>query len=39
MAGKSPARQLPDFFLRQMQLPIYPFERPNFLPTAKNKQV
>lgn len=39
MAGKSPARQLPDFFLRQMQLPIYPFESPNFLPTAKNKQV
>ena len=39
MAGKSPARQLPDFFLRQMQLPIYPFESPNFLPTVKNKQV
>ena len=39
MAGKSPARQLPDFFLRQMQLPIYPFESLNFLPTAKNKQV
>lgn len=39
MVGKSPARQLPDFFLRQMPLPIYPFESPNFLPTAKNKQV
>lgn len=39
MVGKSPARQLPDFFLRQMKLPIYPFESPNFLPTAKNKQV
>lgn len=39
MVGKSPARQLPNFFLRQMQLPIYPFESPNFLPTAKNKQV
>lgn len=39
MVGKSPARQLPDFFLRQMQLPIYPFESPNFLPTTKNKQV
>lgn len=39
MMGKSPARQLPDFFLRQMKLPIYPFESPNFLPTAKNKQV
>ena len=39
MVGKSPARQLPDFFLRQMQLPIYPFESPNFLTTAKNKQV
>lgn len=39
MVGKSPAHQLPDFFLRQMKLPIYPFESPNFLPTAKNKQV
>ena len=39
MSGKSRARQLPSFFLRQMQLPIYPFESPNFLPTAKNKQV
>lgn len=39
MVGKSPARQLPDFFLRQMKLPVYPFESPNFLPTAKNKQV
>ncbi|MGM9760795.1 MAG: glycosyltransferase family protein [Parabacteroides sp.] len=39
MVGKSPSRQLPDFFLRQMNLPVYPFESPNFLPTAKNKQV
>ncbi|MDD6766986.1 MAG: hypothetical protein PUF30_08510, partial [bacterium] len=39
LVGKSPARQLPDFFLREMKLPIHPFESPNFLPTAKNKQV
>lgn len=39
LVGKSPARRLPDFFREKIQTPIYPFESPNFLPTAKNKQV
>ena len=39
MVGKSPARRLPDFFKEKIQTPIYSFESPNFLPTAKNKQV
>ena len=39
LVGKSPARRLPDFFLNKIQSPVYPFESPNFLPTAKNKQV
>lgn len=39
LVGKSPARRLPDFFLRKMEVPIHPFESPNFLPTAQNKQV
>ncbi len=38
LVGKSPARRLPDFFLDKIQAPVYPFESPNFLPTAKNKQ-
>lgn len=39
LVGKSPARRLPDFFLNKIQSPVYLFESPNFLPTAKNKQV
>ena len=40
LVGKSPARRLPAvFFLNKIQSPVYPFESPNFLPTAKNKQV
>lgn len=39
LVGKSPARRLPDFFLRKMEVPIHPFESPNFLLTAQNKQV
>lgn len=39
LVGKSPARRLPDFFLNKIGVPVYPFESPNFLPTAKNKQV
>ena len=39
LVGKSPARRLPDFFLNKILSPVYPFESPNFLPTAKNKQV
>ena len=39
LVGKSPARRLPDFFLHKIEVPVYSFESPNFLPTAKNKQV
>ena len=39
LVGKSPARRLPSFFVDKIHAPIYSFESPNFLPTAKNKQV
>lgn len=39
LVGKSPARRLPEFFSEKIDVPVYPFESPNFLPTAKNKQV
>lgn len=39
LVGKSPSRRLPDFFINKIDSPVYPFESPNFLPTAKNKQV
>lgn len=39
LVGKSPARHLPDFFSEKINVPVFPFESPNFLPTAKNKQV
>lgn len=39
LVGKSPSRRLPDFFINKIDTPVYPFESPNFLPTAKNKQV
>lgn len=39
LVGKSPSRQLPIFFKEKLGVPIYTFESPNFLPTAKNKQV
>lgn len=38
LVGKSPARHLPAFFTEKIGVPLYPFESPNFLPTAKNKQ-
>lgn len=38
LVGKSQARRLPAFFETKIGVPIYPFESPNFLPTAKNKQ-
>ncbi|WP_106829433.1 glycosyltransferase family protein [Parabacteroides pacaensis] len=38
LVGKSPVRQLPDFFKKKMKAPIDTFESPNFLPSAKNKQ-
>ena len=39
MVGKSPMRRLPGFFSEKIGVPIYSFESPNFLPTAKNKQI
>lgn len=39
LVGKSPARHIPDFFMEKINAPVYSFESPNFLPTAKNKQV
>lgn len=39
LVGKSPARVLPSFFREKMRAPIESFESPNFLPSAKNKQV
>lgn len=39
LVGKSPARVIPSFFTEKINAPIYSFESPNFLPTAKNKQV
>lgn len=38
LVGKSPARVLPAFFQEKIKAPVYSFESPNFLPTAKNKQ-
>lgn len=39
LVGKSPARQLPGFFSEKIEAPVHTFESPNFLPSAKNKQV
>lgn len=39
LVGKSPGRQLPAFFKEKIGMPVYTFESPNFLPTAKNKQM
>ena len=39
MVGKSPSRQLPSFFTEKINAPVFSFESPNFLPSAKNKQV
>jgi uncharacterized protein (TIGR00661 family) len=39
LVGKSPTRKIPTFFSEKMEAPVYPFESPNFLPTARNKQV
>ncbi len=38
MVGRSKTRELPDFYARKMNTPIYRFESPNFLPSPKNKQ-
>lgn len=39
LVGKSPARVLPGFFYEKIKAPVYAFESPNFLPSAKNKQI
>ena len=39
LVGKSKARRLPDFFTKKINAPVHTFESPNFLPSAKNKQV
>lgn len=39
LVGKSSARKLPEFFSEKIKVPVYAFESPNFLPSAKNKQV
>lgn len=39
MVGKSPSRRLPGFFVEKIGTPVYLFDSPNFLPSAKNKQV
>lgn len=39
LVGKSPSREIPLFFKEKMNSKISFFESPNFLPTAKNKQV
>ena len=38
LVGKSPARQLPAFFYKRIEMEVHTFESPNFLPTPKNKQ-
>lgn len=38
LVGKSPFRNIPDFFIHQSSAPVLAFESPNFLP-AQNKKV
>ncbi|MCD7931177.1 MAG: glycosyltransferase [Tannerellaceae bacterium] len=38
LVGRSKARTIPAFFTEKIGTPLYPFESPNFLPTARNKQ-
>jgi len=38
LVGKSNRRELPSFFLENMQSKVLRFESPNFLPASKNKQ-
>lgn len=39
IVGKSPRRKLPDFFKQKIDAPVYYVESPNFLPSARNKQM
>ncbi|PXZ42858.1 MULTISPECIES: glycosyltransferase family protein [Sanguibacteroides] len=38
LIGKSEARQVPDFFLQKIDVPVLTFESPNFLPSVQNKR-
>lgn len=38
MVGKSSRRKLPSFFKKNIDVPIYLFDSPNFLPAANNKK-
>lgn len=38
LVGKSNRRELPSFFLKNIQSEVLRFESPNFLPASKNKQ-
>ncbi|MGL5682134.1 MAG: glycosyltransferase family protein [Marinifilaceae bacterium] len=38
MVGKSKRRSIPDFFIKQIQCPVIPFDSPNFLPSDKAKK-
>jgi len=38
LVGKSKRRELPVFFMENMNLPIYRFDSPNFLPLSRNKK-
>ena len=38
MVGKSSRRELPKFFFENIQVPVYRFNSPNFLPAANNKK-
>lgn len=38
LVGKSESRQLPEFFVRKIGVPVWTFASPNFLPTAQNKR-
>jgi uncharacterized protein (TIGR00661 family) len=39
LVGKGAAREIPAFFNEKINAPVYSFESPNFLPTARNKQI
>ena len=39
MVGKSNRRELPEFFSKNIRVPIYRFDSPNFLPAAKHRKM
>ncbi len=38
LVGKSPSRQLPDFFVKEIGAPVMQFESMNFMPSADNRR-